>query len=419
LRRERSQILAPEHDNESARALLRVFASGPEAEAQAGHHTAQRADPPAVGRRFWLQWPTMNLLMFLGGLILLVIGANTLVRGASRLALSFGISPLVVGLTIVALGTSAPEVAVSVGAVLDGKTDIAIGNVVGSNIFNVLFILGISALIAPLVVNIQLIRQEVPIMLGTSLLLLALTLDGRLSSLDGGLLFALLLAYTAFLVVQSRRETQAAKDEYADAVQPAGAGAWDSHWAAQIGLIAAGLAALVFGSDYLVQAAVSFAKALGVSDVVIGLTIVAAGTSMPEVATSIAAAIKGERDIAVGNVVGSNTFNILGCLGLSGLVSGDLGLVMAPSVLAFDIWVMLAVALACLPVFMTGREIARWEGGVFLGYYVAYMAYLILAAQQHAALPAFSGVMMGFVVPLTVVTLVVVTIRRPAAAGEP
>ncbi len=360
----------------------------------------------------------MNLLMFLGGLILLVIGANTLVRGASKLAMSFGISPLVVGLTIVAFGTSAPEVAVSVGAVLDGKTDIAIGNVVGSNIFNVLFILGISALIAPLVVNIQLIRQEVPIMLGASLLLLALALDGRLSFLDGGFLFVLLVAYTVFLVVQSRRETQAAKDEFAEAIQPAEARAWDNHWAVQIGLIAAGLVALVCGSDYLVQASVSFAKTMGVSDLVIGLTIVAAGTSMPEVATSIAAAIKGERDIAVGNVVGSNTFNILGCLGLSGLVSGDLGLAMAPSLLAFDIWVMLAVALACLPVFMTGREIARWEGGVFLGYYVAYVAYLILAAQQHDALPVFSSVMMGFVVPLTVVTLVVMVILRPAAASE-
>jgi cation:H+ antiporter len=361
----------------------------------------------------------MDLLMFLGGLILLVIGADILVRGASKLAMSFGISPLVVGLTIVAFGTSAPELAVSVGAILGGKTDIAIGNVVGSNIFNVLFILGISAMITPLVVNIQLIRQEVPIMLGASLLLLALSLDGRLSFLDGGLLFALLVAYTVFLIVQSRRETQAAKDEFAEEIQPAQAGAWDSHWAVQIGLIAAGLVALVLGSDYLVQASVNFAKAMGVSDLIIGLTIVAAGTSMPEVATSITAAIKGERDIAVGNVVGSNTFNILGCLGLSGLVSGNLGLTMAPSLLAFDIWVMLAVALACLPVFMTGREIARWEGGVFFGYYIAYVAYLILAAQQHEALAVFSSVMMGFVVPLTVVTLVVVVIRRPVAAGGP
>ena len=361
----------------------------------------------------------MNLLMFVGGLVLLVVGANALVRGASKLALSFGISPLVVGLTIVAFGTSAPEVAVSVGAVLDGNADIAIGNVVGSNIFNVLFILGISALIAPLIVNIQLIRQEVPIMLGASLLLLALGLDGKLSLLDGALLFALLVAYTVFLVVQSRRETQAAKDEYAAEVKPAEAGAWDDKLPMQLLLIVVGLAALVFGSEYLVTAAISFAKAMGVSDLVIGLTIVAAGTSMPEVATSITAAIKGERDIAVGNVVGSNTFNILGCLGLSGLVSGDMGLVMAPSLLAFDIWVMLAVALACLPVFMTGREIARWEGAVFLGYYVAYVAYLIMASQQHAALPAFSGVMMSFVVPITIVTLVVAMFGSRSKPADP
>ncbi len=358
----------------------------------------------------------MNLLMFAGGLVLLVLGANALVRGASKLALSFGISPLVVGLTIVAFGTSAPEVAVSVGAVLDGRTDIAIGNVVGSNIFNVLFILGVSALITPLVVNIQLIRQEVPIMLGASLLLLALGLDGKLSFFDGGVLFVLLVAYTVFLVVQSRRETQATQEGLAGEVKPAEAGAWDDKLPMQLLLIVVGLAALVFGSEYLVTAAVSFAKAMGVSDLVIGLTIVAAGTSMPEVATSITAAIKGERDIAVGNVVGSNTFNILGCLGLSGLVSGDIGLAMAPSLLAFDIWVMLAVALACLPVFMTGREIARWEGGVFVAYYAAYVAYLIMAAQQHAALPAFSGVMMGFVVPLTIVTLVVTLFGKRSSA---
>jgi cation:H+ antiporter len=354
----------------------------------------------------------MNILLFVGGLALLVIGANLLVRGASKLALSFGISPLVVGLTVVAFGTSAPEVAVSVGAVLDGKTDIAIGNVVGSNIFNVLFILGVSALITPLVVNLQLIRQEVPIMIGVSLLLLALSLDGKLGLFDGALLFGLVIAYTAFLVIQSRRETKAAQAEYDDEVKPAEAGAWDAKLPAQIGLIVAGLVCLVFGSEWLVTASIAFAKAMGVSDLVIGLTIVAAGTSMPEVAASITAALKGERDIAVGNVVGSNTFNILGCLGLSSLVSGAAGLAVPASVLAFDIWVMLAVTLACLPVFMTGREIARWEGGVFVGYYVAYVAYLILAAQQHDALPAFSSVMLSFVIPITVVTLIVVLLRR-------
>ena len=357
----------------------------------------------------------LTLGMFLAGLVALVAGAELLVRGASKLALSFGISPLVVGLTIVAFGTSAPEVAVSVGAVLGGRTDIAIGNVVGSNIFNVLFILGLSAIITPLVVHIQLIRQEVPIMVGASLLLLALTLDGGLSMLESALLFGLLLAYTVFLVRQSRAETQAAQDEFAAEAKPAAPGAWDSRLPVQLALIAAGLGLLVLGSQWLVDAAVVFAKALGVSDLVIGLTIVAAGTSMPEVATSITAAIKGERDIAVGNVVGSNTFNILGCLGLSGLFTGSGGLVMSPALLNFDIWVMIAVALACLPVFLTGREIARWEGAVFLGYYAAYVAYLILAAQQHDALDPFSAVMMGFVVPITVVTLVVALLRRPAS----
>ena len=351
-------------------------------------------------------------LQFLLGGLALIAGAELLVRGASKLALSFGISPLVVGLTIVAFGTSSPELAVSTGAVLNGQTDIALGNVVGSNIFNVLFILGISALITPLVVNIQLIRQEVPIMIAASLILLLLSLDGRVSWLDGLLLLTMMVVYTVFLVVQSRRETQAARDEYAAEVKPAKAGAWDDRLPVQLLLIAVGLGLLVLGSDWLVQAAIAMAKALGVSDLVIGLTIVAAGTSMPEVATSVMAAIKGERDIAVGNVVGSNTFNILGCLGVAGLASGSSGLGVPAALMAFDMWVMLAVALACLPVFLTGREIARWEGGVFLAYYAAYVVWLILQAQQHAALQPYSAVMLGFVVPLTVVTLVAVMIRR-------
>ena len=358
----------------------------------------------------------IEAVWFVVGLAALVAGADALVRGASRLALAWGISPLVVGLTIVAFGTSAPEMAVSSSAVLGGQSDIAVGNVVGSNIFNVLFILGASALIVPLVVHHQLIRQEVPIMLGASLLLLALGLDGRIAVGEGAALLLLLVAYTGFLVVQSRRQGGDQPDAFESALPPPSKGSWGSSVWAQLGLIAAGLALLVLGSDWLVGSAVAFAKALGVSDVVIGLTIVAAGTSMPEVATSITAALKGERDMAVGNVVGSNTFNILGVVGLSGLVAGSEGLVLVPSVLNVDIWVMLAVALACLPVFITGREIARWEGALFLLYYAAYVGYLILAAQRHAAVEAFSAVMMGFVVPLTVVALVVVWIRDPAAS---
>jgi cation:H+ antiporter len=355
----------------------------------------------------------MDLLLFAAGLAALIVGASLLVRGASKLALSYGVSPLVVGLTIVAFGTSSPEIAVSVGAALEGKTDIAVGNVVGSNIFNVLFILGLSALITPLVVHVQLIRQEVPIMIGASLLLFVLGRDGRIGAFDAALMFGLLVVYTVFLVVQSRRQSQA--DQAALAEEMPADSQWDRHWAMQAALVAVGLVLLVLGSEWLVTAAVAFAKALGVSDLVIGLTIVAAGTSMPEVATSITAALKGERDIAVGNVVGSNTFNILGCVGLTGLVAAD-GLPLSAAVLNFDIWVMLAVAFACLPVFLTGREIARWEGGLFVGYYVAYTAYLILASQKHELLPRFSQAMLGFVIPLTVVTLLVVLLRSSSNA---
>lgn len=347
--------------------------------------------------------------VFVAGLAMLVLGAELLVRGASRLALSLGISPLVVGLTVVAFGTSAPEMAVSVGAALDGRTDMAIGNVVGSTIFNVLMILGSSAVITPLLVNPQIIRQEVPIMIGASALLLVFGQDGRISALDAAFLLALLIVYTVFLIIQSRSESKDIQDEFKAEIEPKSQ--WDAHWWVQLGLILAGLGLLNLGSDWLVEAASSFARALGMSDLVIALTIVSAGTSMPELATSIMAAVRKERDIAVGNVIGSCTFNLLGCVGVAGLAASE-GLGMAPALLAFDLWVVLAVSLACLPIFMTGGEIARWEGAVFLGYYVAYITYLILAAQQHDALPAFSATMLGFVVPLTVVTLVV-TLLKP------
>jgi len=354
--------------------------------------------------------------MFIGGLVALIAGAELLVRGASRVALSLGISPLVVGLTIVAIGTSSPEVAVSVGATLNGQTDIAVGNVVGSNIFNVLFILGASALIVPLVVNTQIVRQEVPIMIGASLLLLSFGLDGRIGRFDALWLLVLLVAYIVFLIVQSRRQHHADQASAAAAGIPAAAAGAKPMLPLQLLLIAAGLGLLVLGSGWLVDASVAFAKLIGVSDLVIGLTIVAAGTSMPEVATSIMAAIRKERDIAIGNVIGSNIFNILGCLGIAGLVSSS-GLPLAPALMHFDLWVMVAVAVACLPVFIAGRSIARWEGAMFLFYYIAYATYLILAAQSHDALDEYSQVMLGFVVPITIVTLVVSVARpkQPAA----
>ncbi|MDO9599868.1 MAG: calcium/sodium antiporter [Azoarcus sp.] len=347
-------------------------------------------------------------LLFALGLITLVIGAEGLVRGASRLAVSFGISPLVVGLTVVAFGTSAPEMAVSVGSALGGTPDIAIGNVVGSNIANVLLILGIAAIIAPLLVAEQIIRQEIPIMIGATVLLLVMALDGSINRLEAAVLVGLVIAYTVFLVLQSRRASKAIEDDFASDIPTSN---WDRHWSVQVLLVIVGLGLLVLGADWLVSSAVSFARAFGVSDLVIGLTVVAVGTSMPEIATSIIAALRGQRDIAVGNVVGSNVFNICAVLGVTGLIAPG-GLPVSEAARNFDLWVMLAVAFACLPILITGREIARWEGGVFLGYYAAYTAWLVLAAQQHASMQAFSGVMLGYVMPLTVITLVVSIVRH-------
>lgn len=353
----------------------------------------------------------MIVLLFILGLLLLFLGAELLVRGAARLALSCGMSPLVVGLTVVAVGTASPELAVAVQSAISGQADLAVGNVVGSNVFNVLFTLGISALIVPLLVNEQIVRQEVPVMIGASLLLWWLVADGRLGRADAALLLGLLVLYTAFLVAQSRRKHRMVSGESGGSGTTLAAPGGVRHLSIQFVWILVGLFLLVIGSRWLVEAAVAFARYLGMSELVIGLTIVAMGTSLPEVATSIFAALRGERDIAVGNVIGSNIFNILGVLGATGIVA-PAGLAVAPSVLSFDLVVMLAVAVACLPLLFTGRRIVRWEGILFVGYYFGYTTYLILYAQQHDALEPFSAVMLGFVIPLTAVTLLLIAVRE-------
>jgi cation:H+ antiporter len=351
----------------------------------------------------------LTLARLVVGLIILIVGAELLVRGASRLAFGFGISPLVVGLTVVAFGTSSPELAVSIGSALAGQADIALGNVVGSNIFNVLFILGLSALIGTLVVAQQLIRLDVPLMIGVSLLPLLLGLDGKIGQLDGLLLFAGIVAYIVFAIRQSRKETAAVRDEYS--AEFGKGGRMSGRQALRnIGLAIAGLTLLVLGARWLVDGAVSLARTLGLSELIIGLTIIAAGTSLPEVATSVIASLRGERDIAVGNVVGSNLFNILAVLGLTAVLAPN-GVSVPAAALRFDIPFMIAVAVACLPIFFTGYHIARWEGALFLAYYVAYTLYLILDTIGHDALPAYSTVLFEFVAPLTAITLAVLALR--------
>ncbi len=355
----------------------------------------------------------LTIILFVAGAALLPLGAESLVRGAARIAVSVGISPLVVGLTVVAFGTSAPELAVSFSSALTGDADVAVGNVVGSNIMNVLFILGVSALVAPLVVAQQLIRLDVPLMIGASVLLFAFALGGRVSTIEGGILFAGILVYTVWAIWKSRRESGEVAAEYEQEYEYSRS---RGGVASDLALVVVGVGLLVLGSKWFVDGAIEFAELLGVSELVIGLTIVAAGTSMPEVATSVMASIRGERDIAVGNVVGSNLFNILAVLGLTALVA-DGGVAVADAALRFDMPVMLAAAVLCLPIFVGGR-INRWEGGLFLAYYLAYTVYLLLDASSHDALGPYSTIMLGFVVPATVITLAIVafrTIRRGEA----
>jgi cation:H+ antiporter len=350
------------------------------------------------------------LLLFAAGLVLLLLGAELLVRGASRLALALGLTPIVVGLTVVSIGTSTPELAISIGGAVSGTPDLALGNVVGSNIANVLLILGLVALATPLVVHRQLVRLDVPLMIAASAVVFAMAWDGRIASWEGALLMIAAIAYIVFLIRMARRHPEQVPEDpalAAPSATPAGSG---GVWR-QLALVATGLAMLVGGARLLVDAATQMATALGLSDLVIGLTVVAIGTSLPEIATSILSAVRGQRDLAVGNIVGSNIFNLLLVLGATATVAEG-GVPVGDGALRFDLPVMTVVAVACLPIFFNGHRIARWEGALFLGYYIAYTAWLLMSHAKHAALADFRLVMLWVVVPLTLVTLAVVTWRN-------
>lgn len=349
------------------------------------------------------------------GMIILIIGAELFVRGASKMAAILGISPLVVGLTVVAFGTSSPEIAVGLQASLAGNPGVAIGNVIGSNITNVLLILGLSAVIMPLTVASRLIRFDVPIMIGVSILFLIFSLSGGIGRIEGLFFLLLAIGYTSFVVIASRKESKAVRTKYEKEFGPSESSGIKT-WTFNISLILLGLGGLVVGADWLVESAVALSRALGISDLIIGLTVVAVGTSLPEIATSVIATIRGEREIVIGNIIGSNIYNILLVLGSVSLITPG-GLPVPSAALNFDIPVMLAVAIACLPIFITDDSITRWEGFLFLGYYIAYILYLVLAAQQHAVLPFFNTIMLTFVIPLTVLTLFIV-LHRSSRQGR-
>jgi len=313
-------------------------------------------------------------------LALLSLGADTLVKGSSSLALRAGLSRLMVGLTIVAFGTSSPELFVSAKAALSGQGDIAVGNVIGSNSFNIGVILGITALLCPIPVHRQIIRIDAPIALGVACALLWLLQDHRLTRPEGLLLLAGIVGYNAMNLVLARKESAAAA---AAAMATATATATEAdadapvpsitrHWTVDAALILGGLAVLVLGSNLLVDNSVALARAFGVSEAIIGLTIVAAGTSMPELATSMVAAIRKQPDIAIGNVVGSNVFNILGILGVGSLVTP----LHAPGISPMDGLTMIVFSALLIPLLYTGRLLHRLEGTLLLGLYALYLAML-------------------------------------------
>ena len=376
------------------------------------------------------------------GLVLLVAGGELLVRGASGLATRIGMSSLVVGLTVVAFATSAPELAVTLGAVMGGEPGLAVGNVVGSSIANVLMILGSSAIILPLLVKVQLVRIDIPFMAALSILFLLLAIDGGFSRVDGLILLVLLVLYIAVAIILSRRDghvddlrgpgasiatasagrvgqtARTTGDTMTEAVE-------DVEARGSIGrdvvLVLIGVALLVVGANILVKGATGIATAFGVSDLIVGLTVVAIGTSLPELATSIVAVRRGQRDLAVGNVVGSNIFNIGAVAGLAAMISPT-GLPVPESALALDIPLMIAASVVLLPLAFTGSVIARWEGGLLVALYVSYLLYTVLAAAERPILQGFTTVMLWFITPLVVLTVISTVVheisRRRAVAAQ-
>ncbi|MCQ0166484.1 conjugal transfer protein TraR [Pseudomonas sp. S12(2018)] len=338
------------------------------------------------------------------GLLLLITGAELLVRAALRLAASLQVRPLIIGLSLVAFGSSAPQLTVSLQAAYTGAPDVAVGSVIGSNIFNVLVTLGLAALIIPLRVSRQLVRLDIPLMIGASLLVYLLALDERIGRLEGALLLLGLVAYLAILWHQSRHH---ARTYPAPGPRPQrGVG----FWFGTLALMLTGLGLLSLAGHLLLEAAVEVAVDLGLSERVIGLTVVAVCTSLPELATSLIAALRGEREIAVGNVIGSNLFNLLAVLGLTALVA-PVPLSISPNALAFDLPVMLGVAVLTLPVFYSGYRVTRAEGLVFLCLYLAYGLHVVAFTTGMPLANRLEQLMLLYVLPTLAVVLMYTTVR--------
>ncbi|HLT71880.1 MAG TPA: calcium/sodium antiporter [Cyclobacteriaceae bacterium] len=319
-----------------------------------------------------------SLVVFLSGLVVIVVGAELLLRGASRTAAQLGVRPMVIGLTVVSVATSLPELAVGIVATKEGSGSLAIGNIAGTNIFNILFILGLSAAIRPLPLKHMSLRLDVPVMIAAAVAIVVMSLDGELGRIDGILLVMAAVVYYIAIVRLSRRERAKMRKEYAEEYSESVLLGRKNFWSfmGSILFLLVGIALTIFGADLMVSGAVDIARLLGVSDAIIGLTIVAIGTSAPELATTMVATIKDDRDVAVGNLVGSSISNILLILGVVCVVAPQ-GLEVSRDILMIDLPLAAAVAIACYPVFRSGQRVSRTEGIVFLSLYILYTCVLI------------------------------------------
>lgn len=351
-----------------------------------------------------------TLIQWISGLLLLVIGAELSVRAAVSLATTLGIRPLFIGLTFVALGSSAPQMAVGLQAAFTSRPDIAVGSVVGGNIFNVLVTLGLCALIIPLRVTRQLVRLEIPLMVVASAMVFVLSLNGELGVMDGVTLLMALLIYLVIVFRQSGQGFAYRKSASKDRARAPSllARAWPI--VVRMTALICGIPLLVLGSHLLVAASVVIAQDLGLSERIIGLTVIAVSTSLPALTTSLIAAFRGERDIAVGNVIGSNLFNLLGVLGLTALLTPT-PLSVSPNALDFDLPVMLGVAALCLPVFYSGYRITRFEGLLLLALYLAYGLHIVSFTTGMPLADKLERLMVHFILPLLAAIVVFTTIK--------
>lgn len=346
-------------------------------------------------------------MLFVIGLLVLVVGAETLVRGAKRLGALAGLSPLVVGLTIVSFATTAPEATVSIVAAASGRGGLAIGNVLGSNIFNILVVVGVAAVIGGLPVTLRTVRQDIPVLIAATGTTFLFSLDGRLRVWEGVVLLGGLASYVAFTIYQSRREALGGPGSPR---RPNRRGAALFDLAVGLTIVVVGAGMLVVGSRLFVDSASGIARSIGVSELVIGLTLVAAGTSAPELTTSVVAAVRKETDVAVGNAIGASIINLLWITGMATVIGRPALPVPDPAV-RFDFPIATAVALATLPLAFTGSRIRRWEGAFLLLFYLSYVLVLILDAFDRKAVEPVSSIVLAYVIPLVGLTALAVAWR--------